>query len=229
MYSVKAHVLSAGRCALVQKQLFCRGFFIFLLTCLSLLWNMVAVIIACIIGPVRNIAATIILAIIYFIVGVPGAWVTWCGDFRVYLALPSVKLQGGRHASLSICTKADCGAIAVPLCSCCVAKPCQGMHRPSIWQTACFRYQRLYKGMISDGAVSFATFFCFFMIHIAFAIWSAIAPSIGDLKAGAAHTGFLPAIDFVKGSGGGDKLAGAALSLFTHVTADTAHSLPRLR
>ena len=84
----------------MQKQLSCRGFFIFLLTCLSLLWNMVAVIIACIIGPVSNIAAAIILAIIYFIVGVPGAWVTWCGDFRVYLVLTSVKLQGGRHASL---------------------------------------------------------------------------------------------------------------------------------
>jgi hypothetical protein len=51
------------------------------------------------------------------------------------------------------------------------------------------------------------------MIHIAFCVWSAISPTIGELKGGGAHTGFLPAIDFVKGSGAGAHLAGAPRSV----------------
>ena len=70
-------------------------------------------------------------------------------------------------------------------------------------------YQRLYKGMISDGAVSFATFFCVFMIHIAFCIWSALAPELGNVR-GTGHAGLLPAIDFLKGSGT-DKVVGASV------------------
>lgn len=53
-----------------------------------------------------------------------------------------------------------------------------------------------------------AVFFCVFMIHIAWCVWSAIAPQFGGLEAGAAHTGFLPAIGFVQDAGGGNTLAG---------------------
>ena len=114
----------------------------------ALWYNLVAVIIAVTAGPIDNVAAPLIFAIAYVLVGIPGAWVMW--------------------------------------------------------------YQRLYKGMISDGAVSFAAFFCVFMIHIAFCIWSALAPELGNVK-GTGHAGLLPAIDFLKGSGA-DKVVGASVA-----------------
>lgn len=37
-------------------------------------------------------------------------------------------------------------------------------------------YSRLYLAMRRDGAFSFATFFCTFLVHIAFCAWAAVAP-----------------------------------------------------
>jgi secretory carrier-associated membrane protein len=123
-----------------------RGFFILLLTVTALTYNLVAVIIACLAADVINVASSAVFAIIFFIVGIPGAWITW--------------------------------------------------------------YGRLYRAMIFDGAVSFGTFFFFFFIHIAFAIWSAISPSLGELKSGIAHAGFFPALDFIKMQSAGNRIAG---------------------
>jgi SCAMP family len=56
----------------------CRGFFIFLLTCVALAYNLIAVIIAvCAVKGFTGTASAIILAVIYFLVGIPGAWVLW--------------------------------------------------------------------------------------------------------------------------------------------------------
>ena len=90
-------------------------------------------------------------------------------------------------------------------------------------------YKRLYRAMIFDGAASFATFFFSFLIHIAFAIYSAVAPSPGgSLPSSNAHAGLLAALDIIKGSGGGNKLGGActAPTWERHVVPPSSVSTP---
>lgn len=122
-----------------------------MLTVAALTYNFIAVLIAAVsASEVDNVASSIVFAVIYLVVGIPGAWVTW--------------------------------------------------------------YQRLYRAMIYDGATSFATFFFFFMIHIAFAVWSALSPGIGSVDSDFAHTGLFRALEFFKNSGAADRLAGVILN-----------------
>jgi hypothetical protein len=62
-----------------------------------------------------------------------------------------------------------------------------------------FRYGRLYRAMMSDGAMSWAAFFFFILVHTAFAIFSAVAPAFKDGLA-YAHAGWLTTIDLFKAS-----------------------------
>ncbi|XP_042493847.1 secretory carrier-associated membrane protein 1-like [Macadamia integrifolia] len=95
-----------------------------------LLWNIVAVTTAWIKGE----GATIwFLAIIYFISGVPGAYVLW--------------------------------------------------------------YRPLYRAMRNESALKFGWFFLFYMLHIIFCIFSAVAPPI--VFKGDSLTGILPAVSFI--------------------------------
>lgn len=126
------------------------GFMLFLLTCLGLTWNFVAVIIAVIVTDSTSVAAWFFAAL-YFVIGVPGAWFTW--------------------------------------------------------------YGRLYRAMMSDGALSFAGFFFFFLTHTCFCIWSAVAPSFIQNGQDYAHTGWLPAIQLFKEDGGGSKFAAICYSV----------------
>jgi hypothetical protein len=64
---------------LLTNSMQCRGFMLFLLTCLTLVWNFVAVLIAVIVVKfTKGAAAAWFFAALYVIVGVPGAWFTWC-------------------------------------------------------------------------------------------------------------------------------------------------------
>jgi secretory carrier-associated membrane protein len=69
------------------------------------------------------------------------------------------------------------------------------------------RYGRLYRAMMSDGALSFAGFFFFFLIHTCFCIWSAVSPSFIRDGQDYAHAGWLPALELFKAEGGGSKFA----------------------
>ncbi|KAM0943945.1 hypothetical protein DsansV1_C13g0127501 [Dioscorea sansibarensis] len=96
--------------------------------CLS--WNIIAVTAAWIKGKGVKIW---FLAIIYFISGVPGAYVLW--------------------------------------------------------------YRPLYRAMRTESALKFGWFFLFYLVHVCFCIYSAVAPSI--FSVGKSLTGILPAIDLI--------------------------------
>jgi hypothetical protein len=67
------------------------------------------------------------------------------------------------------------------------------------------RYGRLYRAMMSDGALSFAGFFFFFLVHTAFCIWSAVSPGIVGKDQDYAHAGWLPTLQLWKDKGGSSK------------------------
>lgn len=69
--------------------------------------------------------------------------------------------------------------------------------------------------MMSDGALSFAGFFFFFLIHTGFCIWSAVAPGFVREGQDYAHTGWLPALQLFKEDGGGSKFAAICYSVGT--------------
>ncbi|KAJ0966003.1 hypothetical protein J5N97_027141 [Dioscorea zingiberensis] len=98
--------------------------------CLS--WNVIAVTAAWIKGEGVKIW---FLAIIYFIAGVPGAYVLW--------------------------------------------------------------YRPLYRAMRNESALKFSWFFLFYLVHICFCIYSAVAPPI--FFKGKSLTGILPAVDLIDG------------------------------
>ncbi|GMN57162.1 hypothetical protein TIFTF001_026269 [Ficus carica] len=98
--------------------------------CACLLWNIIAVSTAWIKGEGPTIW---FLAIIYFISGVPGAYVLW--------------------------------------------------------------YRPLYRAMRTDSALKFGWFFMFYLLHIVFCIFAAVAPPI--IFKGKSLTGILPAIDLL--------------------------------
>ncbi|KAJ0983668.1 hypothetical protein J5N97_011964 [Dioscorea zingiberensis] len=97
---------------------------------LCLFWNIIAVTAAWIKGEGVKIW---LLAIIYFISGVPGAYVLW--------------------------------------------------------------YKPLYRAMRTESALKFGWFFMFYLLHIVFCIFSAVAPPI--IFKGKSLTGILPAIDLI--------------------------------
>lgn len=106
------------------------AFSTFLGLVLCLLWNIVAVTAAWIKGEGVKIW---LLAIIYFISGVPGGYVLW--------------------------------------------------------------YRPLYRAMRTDNAMKFSWFFLFYVLHIGFCIFAAVAPPI--IFKGKSLTGILPAIDVI--------------------------------
>lgn len=57
--------------------LLCRGFFVFLGTILALVWNFAAVLIGTILSSEVSVASCFFAAL-YMVIGVPGAWYTWC-------------------------------------------------------------------------------------------------------------------------------------------------------
>ncbi|KAG6472215.1 hypothetical protein ZIOFF_069674 [Zingiber officinale] len=59
-------------------------------------------------------------------------------------------------------------------------------------------YRPLYRAMRIDSALSFGWFFIFYLIHLAFCIYSAVAPPF-PFK-GKSLTGFLPAMDVIGGN-----------------------------
>lgn len=54
-------------------------------------------------------------------------------------------------------------------------------------------YRRLYNAAIKDRAVTYAWFFIAYLIHIAFCVWSAIAPPLPGANAWS-HTGFIACV-----------------------------------
>ncbi|WOL18083.1 secretory carrier-associated membrane protein 1 isoform X3 [Canna indica] len=99
---------------------------------LCLFWNVIAVTTAWIKGEGVKIW---FLAIIYFISGVPGAYVLW--------------------------------------------------------------YRPLYRAMRTESALKFGWFFLFYLLHIVFVIYAAVAPPI--IFKGKSLTGILPAVDLISG------------------------------
>ena len=57
----------------------------------------------------------------------------------------------------------------------------------------CCRYRRLYNAAIKDRAVTYAWFFLFYLVHIAFCIWSAVSPPLPGANDWS-HTGFIACI-----------------------------------
>ncbi|WRX27338.1 SCAMP - like 3 [Theobroma cacao] len=108
------------------------AFSTFLGLCLCLLWNIIAVTTAWIKGEGVRIW---FLAVIYFIAGVPGAYVLW--------------------------------------------------------------YRPLYRAFRKESALRFGWFFLFYLLHIGFCIFAAVAPPI--VFRGKSLTGILPAVDLIDG------------------------------
>lgn len=52
------------------------------------------------------------------------------------------------------------------------------------------RYRRLYNAAIKDRALTYALFFLAYLVHIAFCVWSAIAPPLPGANAWS-HTGYI--------------------------------------
>lgn len=52
--------------------------------------------------------------------------------------------------------------------------------------------------MMNDGALSFAGFFFFILVHAGFAVFSAVAPAFSKDGLAYAHAGWLPTIDLFK-------------------------------
>lgn len=59
-------------------------------------------------------------------------------------------------------------------------------------------YRTLYRAMRTESALKFGWFFLFFLLHLAFTIFAAIAPPV--VFKGKSLAGFLPAIDLFSGS-----------------------------
>ena len=59
------------------------------------------------------------------------------------------------------------------------------------------RYRRLYNAAIKDRALTYALFFLAYLIHIAFCIWSAIAPPLPGANAWS-HTGYIACLRAIK-------------------------------
>ncbi|XP_010268786.1 PREDICTED: secretory carrier-associated membrane protein 3-like [Nelumbo nucifera] len=59
-------------------------------------------------------------------------------------------------------------------------------------------YRPLYRAMRTDSALKFGWFFLFYLVHIGFCIFSAVAPPI--IFKGKSLTGILPAIDLISGN-----------------------------
>ena len=55
------------------------------------------------------------------------------------------------------------------------------------------RYRRLYNAAIKDRAVTYAWFFIAYLMHIAFCVWSAIAPPLPGANTWS-HTGFIACV-----------------------------------
>ena len=60
------------------------------------------------------------------------------------------------------------------------------------------RNGRLYRAMMSDGALSWAAFFFFMLVHTGFAIFSSVAPSFSKDGLHYGHAGWLPTIQLFK-------------------------------
>lgn len=61
------------------------------------------------------------------------------------------------------------------------------------------RYRRLYNAAIKDKALTYAWFFIFYLIHIAFCVWSAISPPLPGANDWS-HTGFIACLKAFKAS-----------------------------
>ena len=83
--------------------LLCRGFMVFLFTCISLTYNFVCSLIGVTVGNVSgNVTAAVFFAAIYAILGIPGAWYLWCA--RTHPACPLC------------CTTLPANLLALPMC-----------------------------------------------------------------------------------------------------------------
>jgi secretory carrier-associated membrane protein len=131
----------------VESPRACRGYWIFLALCVAFLYNLAATIAAVWVAEsTRGGAMVIVVALVFLIFGIPGAWLLW--------------------------------------------------------------YKRMYRALATDGAWSFASFFFFFLIHIAYCVFAAVAPDFkNDNKFYAANAGFLPAFTLLKGGQPRDKIA----------------------
>ena len=63
------------------------------------------------------------------------------------------------------------------------------------------RYKRVYNAAIKDRAFTYAWFFLFFLIHIAFCIWAAVSPPL-IYKEDWGHAGFITGISAFNNSNG---------------------------
>lgn len=73
-----------------RAELLCRGFMVFLLTLLALMYNFAAVLIGTILSSEISVASCFFAAL-YMVIGVPGAWYTWCAHLTsAILALPAI-------------------------------------------------------------------------------------------------------------------------------------------
>lgn len=59
------------------------------------------------------------------------------------------------------------------------------------------RYRRLYNAAIKDRALTYAWFFIFYLVHIAFCVWSAISPPLPSANDWS-HTGFIACLKAFK-------------------------------
>lgn len=158
---------------------------VFLCTIVALPWNFVAVLIGTIASSDVTISSCF-FAILYMVIGIPGAWYTWyvcC--FRLLPQLLTTTL----FCILSSVHTFEIHLQFIISISLSDALVITGRLR--------CRYGRLYAAMQTDGALSFAGFFFTFFIHTAFAIWSAISPDILNGQ-DYAHTGWLPALSLFK-------------------------------
>ena len=52
---------------------------LFMITCVALIWNFTACLLAVLLIKFKgNIAAAWFLALLYMVIGIPGAWFSWC-------------------------------------------------------------------------------------------------------------------------------------------------------
>lgn len=76
----------------------CSGFLLFLMTVVALIYNCIGIIIAVIAANnFKGPAGSIILSIIYVIVGVPGAWIMWYKRLYLGMARDGALSFGGAH------------------------------------------------------------------------------------------------------------------------------------
>lgn len=75
---------------------------------------------------------------------------------------------------------------------------CTAQHAASLTSHTACRYGRLYRAMMHDGAMSWAAFFFFILVHTGFAIYSSVAPSFRKEGLHYGHAGWLPTIELFK-------------------------------